>query len=53
MKFSITEYVEMIFIYFENNESQKVTARIFGVLHPVRPTSNNNITGENLHCIFY
>lgn len=34
MKVTIPEYVELIFIYFENNKSQRATCRIFGKLHP-------------------
>lgn len=45
MKFTTSDNVEMVFIYFENNKSQRATARIFGELHPERPTPNNNVIG--------
>lgn len=38
----------MVFIYFENNKSQRATARTFGELHPEIPTLNNSGIG-NLH----
>lgn len=43
MTLIIPEYVKIVFIYFENNKCQRVTARIFGELHPERSTPKNSV----------
>jgi hypothetical protein len=48
MKFRIFDYVEMVFIYFENIKSLRVTSRIFDELYSERHTPNNIVIDKNI-----